>query len=271
MNAIRQPVADVKRQRRSALFLSAIASSLALGAALWGCSTSSSDISGFPQVASVQSLEYYPQLVKGYQNSYPPRRVLVLASVDAREFPDPTASVHTPDQGNPAIGVVLDPDGSITQRLYSAPFLSMVQKAIEQSTEEAGMVALDSSESSYSGVRKKGEDYVLENRVVRCWVKKQRGHGDGRHEPIWRTTAEFAIDTTLYKPPFRVAYWQGHTSAQFSDPPLNHMLGVADDDAAIYDEPGQVMSVAVTRAVAGIFDRDDLRTLIAQDRMVRPR
>ena len=132
------------------------------------------------------------------------------------------------------------------------------------------MVALDSSESSYRGVRKKGEDYVLENRVVRCWVKKRRDRGDGRHGSSWRTTAEFAIDATLYKPPFRVAYWQGHSTAQFSDPPLNRAIGSADDDSAIYDEPGQVMSVALTRAVAGIFDRDDLRTLITQDRMVRP-
>jgi hypothetical protein len=51
---------------------------------------------------------------------------------------------------------------------------------------------------------------------------------------------------------------------------LNRAIGSADDDSAIYDEPGQVMSVALTRAVAGIFDRDDLRTLITQDRMVRP-
>ena len=244
---------------------------LALMAGFWGCSTAVSEGTSQPPTTSLQTIEYYPELVKGYQNSYPARRVLVLASVDAREFSDPTAAIHTPDQGNPAIGVVLDANGSVTQRLYSPPFLAVVQKAIQRSTEEAGMTALDSSssESSYRGVRKQGEDYVLENRVVRCWVKKRRGHGDG-HGPIWQTTAEFAIDATLYKPPFHVAYWQGHSTAQFSDPPLNRPTGSADDDSAIYDEPGQVLSVAFTRAVAGIFDRDDLRTLITQDRMVRP-
>ncbi len=243
---------------------------LALMAGLWGCGTAVSEGTAQPPTASLQTIEYYPELVKGYQNSYPARRVLVLASVDAREFSDPTATLHAPDQGNPAIGVVLDANGSVTQRLYSPPFLSVVQKAIERSTEEAGMIALGSSDSSYRGGIKKDEDYVLENRVVRCWVKKQRGRGDG-HGPIWQTTAEFAIDATLYKPPFRVAYWQGHSTAQFSDPPLNHPIGSADDDSAIYDEPGQVMSVAFTRAVAGIFDRDDLRTLITQDRMLHAR
>jgi len=67
------------------------------------------------------------------------------------------------------------PQRALAQRLYSAPFLTLVQKAIERSAEESGMVALESTDSTYSGARKKGEDYVLESRVVRCWVKKQRG------------------------------------------------------------------------------------------------
>jgi hypothetical protein len=241
----------------------------ALAAGVYGCAEATNE--GTPQqpTTSVQTLEYYSQLVKGYQNSYPPRHVLVLASVDAREFTDPSATVHAPDHGNPAIGVVLDADGAVVQRLYSSPFLPLVQKAIEQSAQEAGMIAADSRDSSYRGARKKGEDYVLENKVVKCWVKKQHGR-EGSHDPLWRTTAEFAIDITLYKPPFRVPYWQGHSTAQFTDPPVTHAIGAPDDDTAIYDEPGQVMSVALTRAVAGIFDRDDLRTLITEDRMVRP-
>ncbi len=238
-------------------------------AALAGCA-SVGESTGKQLTTSLQSMEYYPQLVKGYQNTYPSRRVLVLVSIDAREFRDPTAAVHSPDNGNPAIGVVLNADGSIAQRLYSAPFLTLVQKAIERSAEESGMVALESTDNTYSGARKKGEDYVLESRILRCWVKKQRGTR-GRQGPTWRTTTEFEIDARLYKPPFHVAYWQGRSAAEYSDPPMDHTHGPADDDAAIYDEPGQVLSIALTRAVAGIFDRDDLRTLITQDRMVRRR
>jgi hypothetical protein len=114
--------------------------SLALIAGFWGCSTSVSEGTAQQPAASLQSLEYYSQLVKGYQNSYPPRRVLVLASVDAREFTDPTAAVHAPDQGNPAIGVVLDADGSVTQRLYSLPFLTDVGS---RSSATAATVVMD--------------------------------------------------------------------------------------------------------------------------------
>ncbi|MGD0073411.1 MAG: hypothetical protein ABSD31_03630 [Candidatus Binataceae bacterium] len=244
---------------------------LTLIAGVSGCSTTANEGTAGQPTSSVQTLEYYPELVKGYQNSYPTKRVLVLLSVDAREFNDPTAAIHAPEQGNPAIGVVLDASGSVTERLYAPPFLTVVQKAIEKSAEEAGMYASESNEKSYSEVIKKNEDYVLESKVVLCWLKKQRGHSSSSRDLIWQTTAEFAIDATLYKPPFRVAYWQGHSTAQFSDPPLTQPIGSADDDSAIYDEPGQVMSVALTRAVAGIFDRDDLRTLITQDRMSAPR
>lgn len=35
---------------------------------------------------SVDTLSYYPFQVKGYQNSYPRRRVLVLMPLDSRDF-----------------------------------------------------------------------------------------------------------------------------------------------------------------------------------------
>ena len=38
-----------------------------------------------------------------------------------------------------------------------------------------------------------------------------------------------------------------------------------DDEAGIYDEPGQVLSVALTRTVAQIFQRQDLRNLMLED------
>ena len=37
---------------------------------------------------SVETLSYYPFQVKGYQNSYPRRRVLVLMTLDSRDFKD---------------------------------------------------------------------------------------------------------------------------------------------------------------------------------------
>src|SRR5712672_2983127 len=58
---------------------------------------------------SVETLSYYPFQVKGYQNSYPRRRVLVLMPLDSRDFKDVAGQTHEPDNGNPAVGVILVP------------------------------------------------------------------------------------------------------------------------------------------------------------------
>ena len=58
---------------------------------------------------------------------------------------------------------------------------------------------------------------------------------------------------------------QGDSDAAYDDPPLSANTGNPEDETEIYDQPGQVLSVALTRAVAGIFKRNDLRTLISQD------
>ena len=221
--------------------------------------------------ASVQTIEYYPRQVKGYQNSYPPRRVLVLAAVDAREFKDPTASDHQPDaNGNVAIGVVLGRDRQIVQRLYGPPLEGVVQKAFAQAAAEAGLSATASDDSLDNALKKGANaDYVLVPKVLRCWVKKQRG-ADARMGPTWTTEADFAVDVALYKPPFHTPFWQGPAAATYDDPPLGAFSAGPEDDTSIYDEPAQVLSVALTRAVAGVFRRSDLRSLILED-IVRPR
>jgi len=42
-----------------------------------------------------------------------------------------------------------------------------------------------------------------------------------------------------------------------------------EDQASIYDQPGEVLSVAFTRSVEGIFKRSDLHSLIIQDHALR--
>ena len=216
---------------------------------------------------STQTLEYYPRLVKGYENSYPRRRLLVLRPAEAREFKDPTARDHEPDNGNPAIGVALDQEGMVVQRLYSAPFADVVQKAIERAADEAGLASIDTDQISYTAGPERLADYVLESRITRCWVKKQRGR-DGRYGPVWRTNAQFAVAATVYEPPFHTPFWQGESSDIYDDPPIRSYAS-GEDEAGIYDEPGQVLSIAMTRAVAGIFKRDDLRVLMTEDPLRR--
>lgn len=212
---------------------------------------------------SVQTVEYYPYQVKGYQNSYPHRTILVLLPIDSRDLNGANAA---PNGGLPAIGIVTDQSETVIQRLYSRPLAPIVQGAIARSAEEAGFHASAADQSTYTGDIKQHADYVLATLITKCWVKKHRGP-DGRFGPTWSTVADFTLQLTVYKPPFKVPFWQGSSAQSYFDPPIGSFGLGPDDEAGIYDEPGQVLSVAMTRAVAGIFQRDDLRTLVQDDHM----
>jgi len=213
---------------------------------------------------SVQTIEYYPYQVKGYQNSYPRRSVMVLIPVDDREFLGIAPADHAPLDGNAAIGVTIGKDGNVIKRLYSAPLPDVVQKAIAGSAREAGLTPELATGQDYQSGRTFKADYVIASRIKRCWVTKRRGI-DNRFGPMWNTAADFAIDIVVYKPPFSVPFWQGVNQANYNDPPVGSFGLGPEDEAGIYDEPGQVLSVAMTRAIAGIFERPDFRTLITQD------
>jgi ABC-type uncharacterized transport system auxiliary subunit len=218
---------------------------------------------------SMQKLEYYPYQVKGYQSSYPQRTVLVLRPVEAREFLDSGTNDHAPHGDDPAIGITRNQNGKVVQRLYSDPLGPIVQNALAGSAEEAGMTPRLSSKDHYQPGKLLNADYVLASRITRCWVIKRHGP-DGSYGPVWATSADFAIDVAIYKPPFSVAFWRGTSQSTYNDPPVGSFGLGPEDEAGIYDEPGEVLSVALTRAVAGIFQRPDLRTLVMQDQ-IRPR
>jgi len=222
--------------------------------------------SGAPQPA-VQNVEYYPYQVKGYQNSYARRRILILMPVDAHQAGGAGAGAAAqPYQGDVAIGVTEDPSGRPTQELYSAPIAPIVQDAIVKSATEAGLIASTSQSSGYDPTKDLNEDYVLESRIVRCWVDKRPGPG-GDAGPAWFSAAEFALEVTIYKPPFTVPFWQGKSDSSYDDPPMDSNAISPEDETAIYDQPVQVLSVALTRGVAGIFNRTELYALVNDDRM----
>jgi len=228
---------------------------------LAGCSTVNQG-GGTPAAptTSFQTLEYYPYQVKGYQNSYPKKTIQILMPADAR---DATAD-GAPLNGNPAIGVVDDQSGSVTERLYSSPFGPIIQQAIGRSADEAGLSASSSSDVTYKSGVKNTTEYVLESKIRRCWVKKAR-NANGQYGPVWRTIADVALDVSIYKPPFSVPFWTGSTTDTYYDPPVGSFGLGSEDEAGIYDEPGQVLSVALTRSVAAIFQRQDLRNLMLED------
>jgi hypothetical protein len=247
--------------------LLAAALAAAAAATLTACATRAvqQEIANTPPT-SIETLSYFPFLVKGYQNSYPRKRILVLMPVEARDFKDAPGQSHDPQDGNPATGIVLGPSGEVVQRIYSSPLAAMVQQAIVQSADEAGMVATASSATLEAALEQTGEDYVLASKITRCWVNKHVSTSSAAQS--WLTTADAALDVTIYKPPFNVPFWQGASSATYSDPPADNGSGTGDQ-VPIYEHPGEVLSVAMTRAVAGIFKREALHALVLQD-TIRP-
>jgi len=239
-----------------------VAAGVSLLALVSGCGPASARSAMAPP--SLQTVQYFPFQVKGYQNTYPKRRVAVLNVVDARDFKDTSGVAHAPDDGNPAIGVIRDRSGEIDQPLYGPLLGPLAQDAIAQSAQEAGMMSSSSAMPLKQALAARPAQYLVAAKIARCWVDKRRGP-DNPAGPTWSATAEVALDVTVYKPPFDVPFWQGESDATYDDPPAP-VAGVApEDETEIYDEPGQVLSVAFTRAVAGIFKREDLRSLIAED------
>jgi hypothetical protein len=215
-------------------------------------------------LTSTQALQYYPFLVKGYQNTYPKRRVIVLAAVDARDFKDTSGAAHSPDNGSPAIGVIRDTSGEIVQRLYGPALEPLVQQSIAQAAQEAGLISSSSNMPLDQALGAREAQYVIAPKIARLWVDKHRGP-DNAAGPTWSASAEVALDVVVYKAPFEVPFWQGESDATYDDPPAP-VAGVApEDETEIYDNPGQVLSVGLTRAAAGVFKRDDLHTLITED------
>ncbi len=207
---------------------------------------------------------YYPFQVKGYQNTYPERRVSVIPVVDARDAKSLEGEA-APPPGHSLIGVTLDQQGRVVERLYGPPLDALTQDAIVRSASEAGMKAATSPLALKAALAAPTADYVVAARITHFWVT--RDHlADTRFGPgAWRTQARVNLDVAIYKPPFDVAFWQGQSEGSFVDPPSLIGAGALDDAVTLYDHPGEDLSVAFTRAVAGIFKRDDLRTLISED------
>jgi hypothetical protein len=249
---------------RSCTFLGGIGAALVgILLMLAGCATTTSHENlGLPPV-SVQTLQYYTFLVKGYQKSYPNKRIVVLTAADTRSFKDAGSVNHAPYQGHPAIGVVFDRGGAVAQQVYGPELGPLVSDAIAQSAKEAGMSSSSSPQGLKDALKARGTDYVLVAKINGLWVVKQRG-AKSESGPEWFSAAA-TLDVTIYKPPFAVPFWQGPSAADYNDPPKPPAGASPEDETEIYDQPGEVLSVALTRAVAGIFQHEDLHTLVQQD------
>jgi len=224
-----------------------------------GCATRQSSVE--TPATSIQTVEYFPFLVKGYEGTFPRKRMLVLPAVDTRPSDERGAELN----GHPAIGVIENQDSQIVERLYGPSMGGLVQGALVHAANEAGMSATAGTLPLQAALSARNADYVAVAGVLHAWVIKRR-RPDTPQGEMWAATALVALDVAIYKPPFSIAFWQGTITAAYDDPPpaLNGAIG---DQTELYDQPGQVLSVALTRAAAGGFIRDDLRTLVRQDTM----
>jgi hypothetical protein len=102
-------------------------------------------------------------------------------------------------------------------------------------------------------------DYVMTGEITSCWVVKHY-RADLMWGGIWVTEARFALSLEIYKPPFHVAFWRREETVRYSDPPDG---GV--DSVGMFGSPAEVLSVALTRAVARIVGSQDLDQLINED------
>lgn len=242
----------------------------AISGLLAGCAMIGQPEPSIPAV-SIEPLEYYTGEVKGYQKSYPDAHVLVLPPVDRRQLPvfkdRSDIGLGVPGDGA-EVGVISDQNGSIVQRIYAPPVEPMVQSALSKSAKEAGLTPEVSNEALESALRQVHEDYVLASQVTNCWVVK-RPVKNLEGDTIWVTEAVFALAVQVYKPPFQVAFWHGNGAVDYSDPTLGYDGMAFIDSVAMYDRPGQVLSVALTRAVAAIFANDKLQELVTEDSNMR--
>lgn len=230
-----------------------------------GCSAAGFEGRTPKKPVSVQKLEYYPYQVKGYQKTYPARSFVVLMPTDERAHRE--AGPDAP-AGKVPIGVLTNKSDKVVQRLYADPLPAIVQHAIYQSADEAGFNASVASETSYVPGQHPEAAYVLRTWIEHCWVKKHL-RVKGEDTSTWNTTAQFALKLALYKPPFNIPFWQGASGSTYHDPPVGSFGLGPEDEVGIYDHPGQDLSVALTRAVAGIFEHQHLHTLIVQDHVLK--
>jgi hypothetical protein len=258
----RKPHGDERRAAGGTTPVAAlIVLAMALGAA--ACSTTTGGQAAMPAV-SIQTLQFYPYMVKGFQNSYPKHTIVVIMPTLLRDFTQAGNADHTPYQGHPAIGVILDQRDQVDQRLYGPELGPLLRDAIAEAAREAGMTASTTTNSLQTELQARRDDYVLAASLTELWVVKQHGKNT-EAGPSWFSAAHVSMNVAIYKPPFDVPFWQGASSAQYDDPAMPAGGAMPEDETEIYSQPGQVLSVALSRAVAGIFQHDDLHTLLLQD------
>ncbi len=233
---------------------------------------------------------YLPSLVKGIPR-FPPQRVLVLLPQDKRKalltkggrIP-PVAQRELPRQGALVeenlylVGFLgTSSKGSLfmgrPSRLfapdrprlvfYMADLKGSVQKALVEHLREANLQAVAVSFTMPSGLPAGTPIQAhfalgssIEEFSLASLLYYVEARPSGRFYPfLGPTRAKVVLALTLYRWPSGELLWRGKVAESLADPP-------AGDDVHLYGSMGEVMSVALSRAVGSFLITEEVRDLL---------
>lgn len=269
-----------------------------------GCGLGSFVTARPPRIIPV-GVTYLPNLVKGSRPPFPSNRVLVLLPVDKREaYPVKRGGALPASQDNTAIlgiwglnsaegavrvnstqlgaqrrmkaGVPQDPD--MPRGIFTLPGLErLVQTALESHFHEAGFSAQKVSftipgepnataESAHYAVGCTIEEFSLVSllRYHEVWIYSALNPHTIDVPIRGPTRAKVTLSLTLYRWPSGEILWQGRVADSVDDPPLG-------ESEFLYSSPGEVMSMALSRAVGSVLITQNLQdVLLASPRQRSP-
>ncbi|MCS6924975.1 MAG: hypothetical protein NZ578_03630 [Candidatus Binatia bacterium] len=260
-----------------------------------GCATGSFFASRPPRIIPVE-VTYLPYLVKGKRPVFPPTSVLVLRPVDQRApYPMKKGNVLPASQDHIAIlgiwglnseegvikvnssqlgaqrrmkaGIAKDPD--IARAIFTLPGLpNVVQHALATHLQEAGIPArmVDFSSPHDPAVRSLQAHYTLGCTIEEFSLVSLERHTEVAVETPFNThfiyvpirgptRAEVSLALTLYRWPSGEVVWEGRTSDVVDDPPLG-------EHEFLYASPGEVLSMALSRAVGTLSLHESLQQVL---------
>ncbi|MEW6298207.1 MAG: hypothetical protein AB1671_10760 [Thermodesulfobacteriota bacterium] len=253
-----------------------------------------------PRIIPVE-VTYLPYLVKGKRPAFPPTTVLVLRPVDKRApYPMKKGDVLPASQDNIAIlgiwglnsregvirvnssqlgaqrrmkaGISQEPD--IARAIFTLPGLpNLVQNAIVTHFREAGIPA---QTVDFSSPHHPAAGAVQAHYAVGCTIEEFSLVSLERHAEVvvenplnphliyvpirGPTRAEVSLALTLYRWPSGEVVWEGVVSEAVDDPPLG-------EHDFLYASPGEVMSMALSRAVGSLLIGERLQQVLLTPRV----
>ena len=258
------------------------------------CSTKPGTLFLLPEPRPILvQVDFLPFLVKGYRPQFPPARILVLEPQDTRKpYPLKTGEDLPPVKGNAAVlgiygqnfqegpvqvnslrlgaqrkmraGIPYPPDVPLGIFLLS-DLPQLVQNTLAQHFVEAGFTVVKGSgkQAKTAASTAKRPDYVLESEIKKfslIALERYREVEVNAHVSSHMISvpvrgparADVTLALQLLQWPEGPVVWQGEVSNTVNDPPL-------DDSVFLYGAPGEIMTMAMSRAVGSILVTQSLQ------------